>query len=108
MAESAPSDHGADAASLAVSLRGVTKAYVNGVIALGPFDLDVRQGEFVSLLGPAWCVKSTALRLIAGLAASTEGSVQVSRHCSRDCGYGRAGQALRLAFQAPALFTAAV
>jgi NitT/TauT family transport system ATP-binding protein len=34
---------------LAVSLRGVTKVYDNGVMALGPFDLDVRKGEFVTV-----------------------------------------------------------
>ena len=52
---------------LAVSLRGVTKVYDNGVAALGPLDLEVPRGEFVSLLGPSGCGKSTALRLIAGL-----------------------------------------
>src|SRR5216684_548682 len=98
MAESAPSDHGADPSGLAVHLRGVTKAYGNGVMALGPFDLDVRQGEFVSLLGPSGCGKSTALRLIAGLAAPTQGSVQVSRQVLRNAGEGRAGQAIGFVF----------
>ncbi len=73
----------ADTAGLAVSLRGVTKVYDNGVAALGPFDLDVRKGEFVSLLGPSGCGKSTALRLIAGLAAPTSGSVGVAHHAAR-------------------------
>src|SRR5882724_6865185 len=99
MAESAPSHRGSDATGFAVSLRGVTKAYGNGVMALGPFDLDVRQGEFVSLLGPSGCGKSTALRLIAGLAAPTEGSVQVARHA----GEGRAGQTIGFVFQEPTL-----
>src|ERR1700742_603156 len=66
-------------AGSAVSLRGVTKAYDNGVMALGPIDLEVRRGEFVSLLGPSGCGKSTALRLIAGLNAPTAGTVSVSR-----------------------------
>ena len=55
--------------ALAVSLRGVTKTYDNGVMALGPFDLAVRKGELISMLGPSGCGKSTALRLIAGLGA---------------------------------------
>jgi NitT/TauT family transport system ATP-binding protein len=65
-------------AGLAVSLRGVTKVYDSGVMALGPLDLDVRRGEFVSLLGPSGCGKSTALRLIAGLNMPTSGTVRVS------------------------------
>lgn len=65
--------------ALAVSLRGVTKAYDNGVMALGPFDLTVRKGEFISLLGPSGCGKSTALRIIAGLSAPSSGTVRVAR-----------------------------
>jgi NitT/TauT family transport system ATP-binding protein len=65
--------------NLAVRLRAVTKVYDNGVSALGPLDLDVRKGEFVSLVGPSGCGKSTALRLIAGLNAPTSGSVVVSK-----------------------------
>jgi NitT/TauT family transport system ATP-binding protein len=99
MAESAPSHRGSDATGLAVSLRGVTKAYGNGLLALGPFDLDVRQGEFVSLLGPSGCGKSTALRLIAGLAAPTAGQVQVLR----DAGDARADHAIGFVFQEPTL-----
>src|SRR5258708_13334787 len=73
MAESTLPEIDAGAASLAVSLRGVTKVYDNGVRALGPLDLDVRRGEFVSLLGPSRCGKSTALRLIPGLSAPSAG-----------------------------------
>src|SRR4051812_34712137 len=67
-------------AGLAVSLRGVTKVYDSGIVALGPLDLDVGKGEFVSLLGSSGCGKSTALRLIAGLSSPTSGSVAVARH----------------------------
>jgi NitT/TauT family transport system ATP-binding protein len=103
MADRGPPDRGADAGGLAVRLRGVTKTYDNGMMALGPFDLDVRRGEFVSLLGPSGCGKSTALRLIAGLAAPTQGSVQVSRGVSRHAGEGRPGQTIGFVFQEPTL-----
>jgi NitT/TauT family transport system ATP-binding protein len=98
MAE-ASSDIDSAIAGLAVSLRGVTKAYDNGVMALGPVDLHVRKGEFVSLLGPSGCGKSTALRLIAGLAAPTSGSVEVSHHA----GETRPGRRIGFVFQEPTL-----
>ncbi len=59
-----------------VALRGVGKAFPNGVRALGALDLDVRPGEFVALLGPSGCGKSTALRIVAGLSEPTEGAVE--------------------------------
>jgi NitT/TauT family transport system ATP-binding protein len=62
---------------LAVSLRDVTKVYDNGVVALGPLNLAIRNGEFVSLLGASGCGKSTALRIIAGLSNPTAGHVDV-------------------------------
>src|SRR5690349_19939412 len=58
-----------------VSLRGVAKCYASGVRALDGLDLDIRAGEFVSLLGPSGCGKSTALRIIAGLSAASAGQV---------------------------------
>ena len=58
-----------------VALRGVSKTFPNGTLALKDFDFDVRPDEFVSLLGPSGCGKSTALRIIAGLGEPTEGTV---------------------------------
>src|SRR3979490_3134682 len=84
---------------LAVSMRGVTKVYDSGVVALGPLDLDVSKGEFVSLLGPSGCGKSTALRLIAGLSAPTFGAVGVSHRA----GQARAGHSIGFVFQEPTL-----
>jgi NitT/TauT family transport system ATP-binding protein len=81
------SEIGAPTVGLAVSLRGVTKIYDNGVTALGPINLDVPGGEFVSLLGPSGCGKSTALRLIAGLTAPTSGSVGVSSRGRSSIGF---------------------
>ncbi len=58
-----------------VSLRGVTRTFASGTTALDALDLEVGEGEFLSLLGPSGCGKSTALRLIAGLMQPTAGRV---------------------------------
>ncbi|QDP22569.1 ABC transporter ATP-binding protein [Bradyrhizobium cosmicum] len=90
--------------ALAVSLRGVTKTYDNGVMALGPLDLAVRKGEFISLLGPSGCGKSTALRLIAGLGAPSSGIVRVSRHDGEaQPGRVQPGHGIGFVFQEPTL-----
>src|SRR5690242_6388245 len=59
-----------------VALRHVRKTFATGTVALDNFDLDVRDGEFLTLLGPSGCGKSTVLRLIAGLSRATSGEVE--------------------------------
>lgn len=78
-----------------VQLRGVTKVYDNGMLALGPLDLTICKGEFVSLLGSSGCGKSTALRLIAGLIAPSSGTVDVAARSS--------SHAVGFVFQEPTL-----
>ncbi len=57
-----------------VEFRGVVKDYGTTRVLHG-IDLDIRPGEFVSLLGPSGCGKTTALRVLAGLEQATGGSV---------------------------------
>jgi NitT/TauT family transport system ATP-binding protein len=68
----------APAAPLVVSILGVDKVFPGGVRALARIDLDLRQGEFVTLLGPSGCGKSTLLRLAAGLIAPTSGRIELA------------------------------
>jgi spermidine/putrescine ABC transporter ATP-binding subunit len=59
---------------LILTLEGVVKRY-GAATALGPIDLDVRKGEFLTLLGPSGCGKTTTLQIIAGLLAASAGRV---------------------------------
>ncbi len=64
----------------AISVRGVGKTYAASagpVQALLPTDLEVKPGEFVVLLGPSGCGKTTLLRMLAGLIAPTEGTIEI-------------------------------
>jgi putative spermidine/putrescine transport system ATP-binding protein len=61
-------------ASVAVRLEGVRKRFGDAV-AVNGVDLDVRSGEFFSMLGPSGSGKTTCLRVIAGFEAPTEGHI---------------------------------
>ncbi|WP_254769429.1 ABC transporter ATP-binding protein [Salinilacihabitans rarus] len=57
-------------------MRGVSKYFDGGeTVANYRIDLEVEDGEFLSLLGPSGCGKTTALRLIAGLETPSEGEI---------------------------------
>lgn len=58
-----------------LSVQDVTKVFGQDVVALRGMSLDVRLGDFISLLGPSGCGKSTALRLIAGLSPPSRGRI---------------------------------
>jgi NitT/TauT family transport system ATP-binding protein len=88
-----------------VQLHGVDKIFGGGdqpaTVALEAIDLDIRAGEFISLIGPSGCGKSTLLRIIGDLIAPTRGTVVVNGkpadRARRDRDYG-------MVFQAPVLF----
>jgi NitT/TauT family transport system ATP-binding protein len=58
-----------------VEVRGLTKQFDGGYI-YRDFDLDLRDGEFVSVFGPNGCGKSTLINMISGMAPMDAGSVQ--------------------------------
>jgi putative spermidine/putrescine transport system ATP-binding protein len=59
-----------------VSLTGVTKTF-GDMTAVRDLDLNVPQGEFLSMLGPSGSGKTTVLRLIAGFEDMTSGSIRI-------------------------------
>ncbi|HPQ81942.1 MAG TPA: spermidine/putrescine ABC transporter ATP-binding protein PotA [bacterium] len=60
-----------------VCLRGVTKRF-DEVVAVDTLDLDIYQGEFLTILGPSGCGKTTVLRLIAGFELIDEGEITMN------------------------------
>jgi putative ABC transport system ATP-binding protein len=74
---------------LAIRLEGVEKVYRTDrieTIALSDFDLEIRKGEFVSVMGPSGSGKSTLLNLIGLLDTPTEGSIAIAGTDIRDTG----------------------
>lgn len=61
-----------------VMLSGVVRTYEGPPVvhALGPIDLQIRCGEFFSVVGPSGCGKSTLLDVLSGLVRPTSGSVR--------------------------------
>ena len=65
-------------APVTIAARNVVKAFGTGAAAVRALDdvsLDIRKGEFFTLLGPSGCGKTTLLRLIAGFEMPTEGQI---------------------------------
>src|ERR1700712_87583 len=60
-----------------IRLTGVRKLY-GDVVAVDGVDLDIRRGEFFTLLGPSGSGKTTCLRMIAGFERPDEGSIELA------------------------------
>ncbi|MEM5329783.1 ABC transporter ATP-binding protein [Paraburkholderia sp. JHI2823] len=65
----------APASPSAVSVRGLQRCYGERVV-IDALDLDIRQGEFVALLGESGCGKTTLLRALAGLDEPDAGQIR--------------------------------
>jgi NitT/TauT family transport system ATP-binding protein len=83
-----------------VKIAGLTKEF-GQTTALQGIDLEIAEGEFVSLIGPSGCGKSTLLRIIGDLIEPTSGTVAVNgkpaRQARKDRDYG-------IVFQDPVLY----
>jgi NitT/TauT family transport system ATP-binding protein len=88
-----------------VRISSVDKQFTAGgrvvTTALSGIDLEIRAGEFVSLIGPSGCGKSTLLRLIGDLIGPSAGSVEVN---GKPAHQARLGREYGMVFQAPVLF----
>lgn len=62
-----------------VELRGVYKS-IHDHEVLSNINLEVKEGEFLTLLGPSGCGKTTLLRLISGFEDATAGSIYIDGH----------------------------
>jgi NitT/TauT family transport system ATP-binding protein len=75
-----------------VQINGVSKEFKGGTVALQDIDVEIEEGEFVSLIGPSGCGKSTLLRVIGDLIEPSRGSVTVNgkpaRKAREDHDYG--------------------
>lgn len=67
-----------------IELRGITKVYEDGYTAVDNFNLEVKRGEFVTLLGPSGCGKTTTLRMIAGFSLPTSGEILLNGKSIQD------------------------
>lgn len=65
----------------AIEIRNLTKVYQtsgqSAVHALGPVDIEIKPGEFFTVVGPSGCGKSTLLRILAGLDHATDGEIAI-------------------------------
>ena len=87
--------------SPAISLAAVRKQF-GELVAVEGLDLDIRRGEFFSIIGPSACGKTTTLRMIAGFDVPTSGTISVSgRDVTRVRPYHRS---VNTVFQSYALF----
>lgn len=88
-----------------IQIRDVSMTYTgkNGepIAALQNINLDIREGEFISLLGPSGCGKTTLLRLVADLLQPTAGSISILGQSPRDI---RLQQKFGIVFQNPVLY----
>ena len=85
----------------AVVFSNVRKEF-GSFTAVNGLDLDIEEGEFVSLLGPSGCGKTTTLRMLAGLEFPTSGDIRIGERRVNDVAPGK--RDIAMVFQSYALY----
>ncbi|MEY7851889.1 ABC transporter ATP-binding protein [Natrarchaeobius sp. A-rgal3] len=88
-----------------VRLESVRKVFESGgdeIVAVNDVDLEIRDGEFLVLVGPSGSGKSTLLRMIAGLERQTDGDISIGGEVVND--YKPRRRDIAMAFQSYALY----
>ncbi len=85
-----------------LSIRNLEKVYGGSLKALHGINLDVRDGEFMVLVGPSGCAKSTTLRMIAGLETVSGGHITIGEKIVNNLAPGERG--IAMVFQNYALY----
>lgn len=60
-----------------IEFKNITKSYEDNVQVLKNINMEIKKGEFVTLLGPSGCGKTTLLRMLAGLESVTSGNIML-------------------------------
>ena len=87
-----------------ISIRDLNMVYTGRgaeTVALKNANLEIKEGEFISLIGPSGCGKTTLLRLIADLIQPTSGEITVAGKTPREA---RESREYGYVFQAPVLY----
>ncbi len=58
-----------------IELKNIKKVYDQDTLVVEDFNLEIKKGEFVTLLGPSGCGKTTILRMLGGFDKPTEGTI---------------------------------
>jgi ABC-2 type transport system ATP-binding protein len=63
-----------------ITLKGLSKTYASGLVALHPIDLTIERGEIFALLGPNGAGKTTLISMVCGIVTPTEGQALIDGH----------------------------
>ena len=85
-----------------IRFMDVSKSYPGSVEVIRNLNLEVEEGEFMVLVGPSGCAKSTTLRMIAGLEDVTQGDLLIGGKRANDLTPGERN--ISMVFQSYALF----